>query len=104
SGFTWNVTAWNSTGGSLSGASMFETVSAPEPGEEPAPQNALLTFASQLYASYDGITVVWPVPANTAFYLCVIVGNAGNATSDPFDIVFSWDGNGLSGTTTINAP
>jgi hypothetical protein len=104
SGFTWNVTAFNSTGARKSTAFTFETVAAPEPEEEPPPQNAQVTFVSGLYASYDGITLVWPLPGNTAFYLCIIVANAGNATSDPFEIVFSWDGNGLNGTQTVSAP
>lgn len=64
----------------------------------------MLVFGSQLYASYDGINAVpWP-PADTAFHLCVVVANVGNATSDPFDIVFSWQGNNQNGSYTVNAP
>jgi hypothetical protein len=102
--YMWNVAAFNSTGDSLSTAFTFETAPPPAPEEEPPAENAALALVSWPFASYDGITQVWPLPGNTAFYLCVIVANLGNATSDPFDIVFSWDGNGLNGTTTVNAP
>lgn len=100
-GYSWKVVAVNSTGQATSSNYTFQTKPEPAP---PPQKNALVGFGSSLYASYDGITQVWPIPANTAFYLCIVVANAGNATSDPFDVVFAWQGNSQSGTYTVNVP
>jgi hypothetical protein len=105
--YTWKVDSANSTGNTTSPTFSFKTEPEPEPEpepEEPPQQGAVLKFGSSLYGSYDGITQVWPVPANTAFYLCIIVANIGNATSDPYTIEFAWQGEGQNGTETVNAP
>lgn len=99
--YIWKVVAANSTGSTQSVTRSFATEAEPPP---PPQQSAILVFGSSLYASYDGSTQVWPVPAGTPFHLCVVVGNVGNATSDPFEIVFAWQGNSQSGSTTVSAP
>jgi hypothetical protein len=96
--YTWKVIAANSTGSTSSTTRGFKTE------QEPAPVNPILKLVSSLYLSYDGFNAVSWIPANTSFYLCVMVANIGNATSDPFKIVFEWHGEGQSGSSTVDAP
>jgi hypothetical protein len=106
--YTWRVDAYNSTGVTVSPVLEFKTKKDPAEAAEPAdpaPENAILTFVTELYASYDGGVnqVQHPTP-NKAFHMCVVVANISNATSDAFKIVFEWKGEGQSGSETINAP
>lgn len=84
--YRWKVEAKNSTGSATSSTWKFTTME--EPAPEP-PEEAVLLFTTSLYASHDGYTQIWPAPANQSFYICIGVGNAGNAVSPASEIVFA---------------
>ncbi|WP_139229765.1 hypothetical protein [Litoreibacter janthinus] len=56
----WGVTATNQGGSTKSLGRTFTTKDAPPP---PPPQTAALAFLSQLFATYDLVNNLWPVPS-----------------------------------------
>jgi hypothetical protein len=66
--YRWSVEAANSTGVTSSHSFLFFTQDAPP--EQP-PTQALLTFVSDLFATSDCATILYPVPANQPFKLFI---------------------------------
>lgn len=98
----WEVTAKNSAGTAKSPSRTFTTEAAPKP---PPQQNALLAFLSSVYATYDLVNNLWPVPAGQQFKIAIGVGNIGNANAPEAQVVFNIEhgGNHL-GTETVTIP
>jgi hypothetical protein len=92
--YNWWVEASNSTGKTASNNFEFTTEEEP-PQQPPEDEEAILAFITQLYAGSDCINELYPVPANQAFKLFIGVGNVGNATSQPFQVLFeAYDSDG----------